>query len=263
MASELRKTGSSRYSNSGSTPIYFNTGNRESSFPGGTVLNRREGRYSNSGQQSPSGSAYVQGSAAPALEPGRVRRKAPVPAPEPEARKRKPAGTKTGTARTAASSVRTARTSAAPVRTAGSAAPVYEPEKIRKAKEDYVARGRAAIEQKARARRLSSREYSPVQVTVIMACLALILVTVTVYMVSLAGVRTSRTRVENLKLDYSRLSAGNTLTEAQIRDNIDYTEVYRYAIETLGMGLPGKQQVVTYGRGTQEYVTKGVDIPNE
>ena len=136
-------------------------------------------------------------------------------------------------------------------------------ETIRKAKEDYVERGRAEIERKALAGRLASREYSPKQVTVIVACAAVILVMLAVYMITLSGVRASRTSVADMKLQDNRMAAGNELTEIQIRDTIDYTEVYRYATETLGMSLPGRQQVVTYGKNAQEYVTKGMDIPNE
>lgn len=55
----------------------------------------------------------------------------------------------------------------------------------------------------------------------------------------------------------------NALTELSIEENTDYAEIYRYATEDLGMQLPEKQQVVTYGKSSSEYVVKKAEIPNE
>lgn len=206
MATEVRKNSGSRYSNSGSTPIYFNRTSRSGNSVGEYSLrgNDQAGRYANSGRVYTS-SPYVQ----------------------------------------------------------GSAAPQYEPEKIRKAKEDYAKRARAQVEEKVLKNRLASREYSSGQVITMVVCALVVLVMISVYMITLSGVRTSKTAVENMKLEYATILNGNALTEARIQDSINYTDVYDYVTGTLGMRLPGAQQVVTYEKNAQEYVTKKADIPNE
>lgn len=58
------------------------------------------------------------------------------------------------------------------------------------------------------------------------------------------------------------LATDNDIREIEIYSNIDYDKLYNKAL-SLGMGSAKPSQIITYDRGTLEYVKQYADIPTE
>ena len=73
--------------------------------------------------------------------------------------------------------------------------------------------------------------------------------------------RESYTAIAELEQELSELKIENDVQENMIYGNIDYEEIKRIAVEEYGMGVPTKNQIITYERGESEYVKQFDDIP--
>jgi len=145
----------------------------------------------------------------------------------------------------------------------GNAAPQYEPEKIRKAKEEYLEKAAYIVEQKFEERRLSRREFSLFQVVIITSCVIVVLALSFFYLAEISALKEEKLSVETLKYQYETITSENQLVENEIASNVDYSYVYEYATQKLGMKMPEKHQIVSYSRDNTEYVAKRAEIPNE
>ena len=138
----------------------------------------------------------------------------------------------------------------------GAAAPQYEPEKIREAKREYLERSKSAVEEKVLSKRLSSRNFSKKQIAVFALCTLAVLCMASFYIVMTSRVHTMERRVDRMRLQYNELLKENELTRNGIEASVDYAEVYRTAVEDLGMQVPQKNQMIVYDRPGNEYVVK-------
>lgn len=73
-------------------------------------------------------------------------------------------------------------------------------------------------------------------------------------------IKTNSDTVIELQDKLASLKAENNSFEAEINAGIDYEEIYRTAIEELGMVYPVKSQVVNYDSKVSEYVKQYKDI---
>ncbi len=69
--------------------------------------------------------------------------------------------------------------------------------------------------------------------------------------------------VKSLTSELSNDIEVNDANYMAIEASIDYTEIYEYAINTLGMTFPGKSQVLWYESTESEYVSQYESIPQE
>ena len=141
----------------------------------------------------------------------------------------------------------------------GSAAPAFEPEKIREAKKEYIERTQRIVEERAVSKRLSARSFTKKQIAVFVLCTFAVLAITSYYLVTAANVRRMQQKVESLRMEYNLLLKENELTRDQIEAAVDYAEVYRVAVEELHMQTPEKNQMIVYDRPGTEYVIKFAD----
>lgn len=72
--------------------------------------------------------------------------------------------------------------------------------------------------------------------------------------------------IRNIKSLTSQLQTEQEQNDANllsIEASIDYTEIFEYAIEELGMSYPGKDQVIWFNSTESEYVSQYEAIPQE
>ncbi len=69
--------------------------------------------------------------------------------------------------------------------------------------------------------------------------------------------------VKSLTSELSNDVQVNDAHYMEVEASIDYTEIYEYAINTLGMTFPGKSQVLWYQSTESEYVSQYESIPQE
>ena len=145
----------------------------------------------------------------------------------------------------------------------GTAAPELEPEKIRKAKQEYIKSRDGDVEALVAGKKKARHEFGVLQVVFLSLALAAALVSLVFYIVQLSANHDAATKVESLKKEYQTLVQDNALIENEILKSINYTAIYEYATEELGMALPEKQQVIRYDSERREYVEKAGTIPDE
>ena len=144
----------------------------------------------------------------------------------------------------------------------GSEAPKEDPERIRKAKQAYIREGNARVEARVLEKRRVRHGLTVAQSLLIALSVVIMLVTAGFYLVTVSENGTRKLAVENLKKEIQEEKRASEALQAEIESSIDYEEIYEFAIEA-GMQLPEKQQIVTYGGRSAEYVSKNAEIPNE
>ena len=143
------------------------------------------------------------------------------------------------------------------------ALPKEDPEIKRESEQEYLRNARLKVEQKAKVKRQERREFSLLQITVLAAALFTLTALLSIYLFTLSENHDARAALDSLKKQYEELKEENILLENEEDSRIDYDAVYKCATEELGMCIPEKQQVIYYARAEGEYVTAGVEIPNE
>ncbi len=77
--------------------------------------------------------------------------------------------------------------------------------------------------------------------------------------------RTVALRLQNIAAYENQLKEmqlENDARELEIENSVDLNEIYRQAVEELGMVNPGKDQYIQYEKIESEYVRQYEDIPN-
>ncbi|MBO4410964.1 MAG: hypothetical protein IKY02_05705 [Lachnospiraceae bacterium] len=144
----------------------------------------------------------------------------------------------------------------------GTEAPKQDPERIRKAKKEYMKQAGEKVEARVKSMHRIRYGISVGQAVVVTVCVLVILIVAGFYLVSVSGLEARKTKIENLKKEIQVLKRENDQTALDIEHSIDYEGVYEYAVSQ-GMQVPSKQQIVYYRAKTAEYVSKRSDIPNE
>lgn len=141
--------------------------------------------------------------------------------------------------------------------------PVYEPEKIRQAKDRYVYEAEVQIHAQVAKEVKVNRELTLKQALLLTLSISAAVLVFFFYILTLSTYGETKKTMENMQREYATLVSENALLANKVESGINYDEVYRYATEMLGMQAPGKQQIITYGHANQTYVTKQGSIPNE
>ena len=77
-----------------------------------------------------------------------------------------------------------------------------------------------------------------------------------------ASINASMNRIANLEEQITKVRSENAVRENRLSAQMDLEEVYRIAVEELGMTYPQDNEVVTYSEQMREYVRQYEDIPN-
>ena len=77
-----------------------------------------------------------------------------------------------------------------------------------------------------------------------------------------ASINASVNWIANLEEQISKVRSENAVRENRLSAQMDLEEVYRIAVEELGMTYPQENEVVTYSEQMREYVRQYEDIPN-
>ena len=145
----------------------------------------------------------------------------------------------------------------------GTAAPELVPEKILRAKNEYMKSARLDLEKRVDSKRRASRGFSFLQTAAIVFAAALIMASAAFYLVTLSNSESLRAEIKEAKKTYQVMHSANAIEERKAENHIDYAAVYEYATETLHMQQPEKQQIVYYSGKSSEFVMKVGEIPNE
>lgn len=76
-----------------------------------------------------------------------------------------------------------------------------------------------------------------------------------------ASVKNNAEELKSLQSELNTLKMENDEYEDRIEASVDYDELYRVAVEELGMQYPKRSQVVSYDSQVSEYVKQYSDIP--
>lgn len=68
-------------------------------------------------------------------------------------------------------------------------------------------------------------------------------------------------RIVSMEKQITTLTNENDAAYEAINTAVDLDEIYRVAVEELGMVYPNKNEVITYQRGSADYVRQYEDIP--
>ena len=77
-----------------------------------------------------------------------------------------------------------------------------------------------------------------------------------------ASINASMNRIANLEEQITKVRSENAVRENRLSAQMDLEEVYRIAVDQLGMTYPQDNEVVTYSEQMREYVRQYEDIPN-
>ena len=77
-----------------------------------------------------------------------------------------------------------------------------------------------------------------------------------------ASINASMNRIANLEEQITKVRSENAVRENRLSAQMDLEEVYRIAVEEMGMTYPGENEVITYPEQMREYVRQYEDIPN-
>lgn len=137
----------------------------------------------------------------------------------------------------------------------------YIPEKIRKAKIEYLKNAENEIGEQVWAHDERSAALSKLQLGMILVMAGICLVMLLAYIFSASSNSMLKTKVEQTRKTYFDLVSENSQLENEIEKGVNYTAVYDYAINTLGMVYPEKKQIMNFTNNNHEYVVKGESIP--
>ena len=77
-----------------------------------------------------------------------------------------------------------------------------------------------------------------------------------------ASINASMNRIANMKEQLTKVRSENAVRENRLSAQMDLEEVYRIAVEEMGMTYPLDNEVVIYTEQMREYVRQYEDIPN-
>lgn len=76
-----------------------------------------------------------------------------------------------------------------------------------------------------------------------------------------ASINASMNRIANLEEQITKVRSENAVRENRLSAQMDLEEVYRIAVEELGMTYPNENEVIRYTEQMREYVRQYEDIP--
>ena len=126
----------------------------------------------------------------------------------------------------------------------------------------YLELGRRKIREKAKAKQKEVQVFTRVQMFILAVTAAVFTLVTAAYLLQASNYYRNRTQMVRMEKQLQTLSRENALLGNLEEMNIDYDDVYAFAIAE-GMIQPGKQQIVSYKQNTYEYVSKIGVIPNE
>ena len=77
-----------------------------------------------------------------------------------------------------------------------------------------------------------------------------------------ASINASMKHIANMEQQLAEARAENTVRENRLNAQMDLEEVFRIAVEDLGMVYPDENEVVEYTEQMREYVRQHEDVPN-
>ena len=77
-----------------------------------------------------------------------------------------------------------------------------------------------------------------------------------------ASINASMNRIANMEEQLTKVRSENAVRENRLSAQMDLEEVYRIAVEEMGMTYPLENEVVTYTEQMREYVRQYEDITN-
>lgn len=119
------------------------------------------------------------------------------------------------------------------------------------------------IQQKAAEYQRRERQYSTMQLTVLLVSFLAFLGGAVGMVMSQSILKTTRTEINSLQSKYEKLAADNDALESSIRSELDIEAIFQIATEKMGMTYPKKSQVIVYQRAESEHVEQDEDIPKE
>jgi len=147
----------------------------------------------------------------------------------------------------------------------GSAAPVRKAEPERRPdpreRRKQIQEARRDIEARVLGKRQAVREVGKLQALVVTASMALLILSISFFIIQTSVHESTALAIEKLELDIQTVHHENIVLQNLKNSSIDYNVVYKTATEEFGMTVPMKQQVVHYTRTAGEYVEKNGDIP--
>ena len=76
-----------------------------------------------------------------------------------------------------------------------------------------------------------------------------------------ASINASMNRIANLEEQITKVRSENAVRENRLSAQMDLEEVYRIAVEEMGMTYPNENEVIRYTEQMREYVRQYEDIP--
>lgn len=112
-------------------------------------------------------------------------------------------------------------------------------------------------------KRKNARQYTFWQIAGVAAAAVLVFLLTNYYIAENSKLIQGNQETVRLKAAYEALKSENDSIEVEIANQIDTDEVYRIAVEELGMVYPQKQQIVIYHKTESGYVVQNEAIPQE
>lgn len=110
---------------------------------------------------------------------------------------------------------------------------------------------------------LHAQAFNLPSLIVVGACMAIAVASVMSYVGAKGELDNHIRNVKSLTSELSNDIQVNDAMYMDVEASIDYTEIYEYAINTLGMTFPSKSQVMWYQSTESEYVSQYESIPQE
>lgn len=146
---------------------------------------------------------------------------------------------------------------------------VFQPEikktekEKRAAEQDYVAKARQRIEERAVQKKAERRVHSAARILFIGTVLVLAVVLASTYILGLSRQSSLKREITALEKQQETLRRENILLLNEHEKKIDYQAAYDYATTKLKMQVPEKRQIIYFSRSVKEYVVKSAEIPHE
>ncbi len=77
-----------------------------------------------------------------------------------------------------------------------------------------------------------------------------------------ASINASMNRIANLEEQITKVRSENAVRENRLSAQMDLEEVYRIAVDEMGMVYPNENEVIEYAEQMREYVRQYENIPN-
>lgn len=120
-----------------------------------------------------------------------------------------------------------------------------------------------AIQREIRSRYEKANIWNRTEMTVIGFMLAAMLASCVFYLSQQASIMELTALNGSLETEYVTLVRNNDALANRIETEIDYQEIYDYAVGELGMQYPAKSQIIYYQKGSRGLVYQRDDIPEK